>query len=106
MSNKITMNDMKKRATALLEYISRTQVELAGESLTETPPSTASDANGSNSGTAPEKAENGTNQTPMLVLGETGHANGPGKEFKELGCVEMMDTLTRRLVKWQQQYAV
>jgi len=106
MSNKINMNDMKKRATALLEYISRTQVELAGESLTETPPSTASDANGSNSGTAPEKAENGTNQTPMLVLGETGHANGPGKEFKELGCVEMMDTLTRRLVKWQQQYAV
>jgi hypothetical protein len=105
MSSKITMNDMKKRATALLEYISRTQVELAGESLT--PPSTGeSVTNGSSSGTAPEKAENGTNQTPMLVLGEAVNANGPGKEFKELGCVEMMDTLTRRLVKWQQQYAV
>ncbi|KAH6628504.1 hypothetical protein F5144DRAFT_594504 [Chaetomium tenue] len=105
MSSKITMNDMKKRATALLEYISRTQVELAGESLVETPPSTESLTNGNSLAAAPEKAENGTNQTPMLVLGETGNA-GPGKEFRELGCVEMMDTLTRRLVKWQQQYAV
>jgi hypothetical protein len=29
----------------------------------------------------------------------------PDKEFKELDCVEMMDSLTRRLVKWQQQYS-
>ncbi|KAH6855068.1 hypothetical protein B0I37DRAFT_46619 [Chaetomium sp. MPI-CAGE-AT-0009] len=104
MNSKITMNDMKRRATALLDFISRTQVELAGESPTGTPPGAGSSTNGS-SAAAPDKAENGANQTPMLVLGEAGNA-GPGKEFKELGCVEMMDTLTRRLVKWQQQYAV
>lgn len=92
MSSKITMNDMKRRATALLDFISRTQVELAGESLTD--PAAGSD-----------KPQDGPNGTALPVLTEPSDA-ASGKDFKELGCVEMMDSLTRRLVKWQQQYAV
>jgi hypothetical protein len=106
MNSKITMNDMKRRATALLDFISRTQVELAGESPTGTASGSESGANGSSAAAGVDKAENGaSNSAPVLVLGEPGNA-ALGKEFKELGCVEMMDSLTRRLVKWQQQYAV
>ncbi|KAJ4298616.1 Histone deacetylase complex subunit [Collariella sp. IMI 366227] len=103
MNSKITLNDMKRRATALLDFISRTQVELAGESLPEAA-GTANSTAGS-AAAASDKAPNGVDLTPMLVAGEVPEAS-QGKDFKELGCIEMMDTLTRRLVKWQQQYAV
>lgn len=106
MSSKITMTDMKRRAAALLDFISRTQVELAGES-----PSDEEKTNG-NSVALPEKpsplatgvagAVNGS--TPTVA---TTSANGQlERDFKELSCVEMMDSLTRRLVKWQQEYTV
>lgn len=101
MSSKITMNDMKRRTTALLDYISRTQVELAGEAFL----GAASDTPGTNgtSAAASEKALNEARDLPALVTGDPVEAS-QGKEFKELGCMEMMDSLTRRLVKWQQQY--
>ncbi|KAL2130826.1 hypothetical protein VTI74DRAFT_5918 [Chaetomium olivicolor] len=102
MSSKITMNDMKRRAAALLDFISRTQVELAGESISETT-GTANSISGS-SVSASDKVQNGAGQRPMLIAGENPEAS-QGKDFKELGCMEMMDSLTRRLVKWQQQYA-
>ncbi|KAK4152360.1 putative histone deacetylase complex subunit cti6 [Chaetomidium leptoderma] len=104
MSSKITMNDMKRRATALLDFISRTQLELAGESLPGTTAGSASSTDG-NSAAASDKQQNGATDTPTLVLGKVGDAV-PGKEFKELGCMEMMDSLTGRLVKWQQQYTI
>jgi hypothetical protein len=103
MSSKITMNDMKRRAAALLDFISRTQVELAGESFTGTTAGTANSANDSSAGTS-ERTKDGVNPPPALGPGEDGKPR-PEKDFKELGCMEMMDTLTRRLVKWQQQYA-
>ncbi|KAK3310787.1 uncharacterized protein B0T15DRAFT_49940 [Chaetomium strumarium] len=103
MSSKITMNDMKRRAAALLDFISRTQVELAGESFAGTTAGTTNSANDTPLGTS-EKAEDGVDPPPALVSGEDGQPRSE-KDFKELGCMEMMDTLTRRLVKWQQQYA-
>ncbi|KAK3952887.1 hypothetical protein QBC32DRAFT_369900 [Pseudoneurospora amorphoporcata] len=104
MSSKITMTDMKRRAAALLDFISRTQVELAGES-----PSDDDKTNG-NSIAPPEKpalatGANGVNgSTPAAVM--TSAEGQLERDFKELSCVEMMDSLTRRLVKWQQEYTV
>ncbi|KAK4102181.1 hypothetical protein N658DRAFT_354666 [Parathielavia hyrcaniae] len=105
MSSKITMNDMKRRAAALLDFISRTQVELAGESL---PGSAAGTANGTGDSSAagaenPPSEASGYASVPAPPTGD-GDAR-LDKDFKELGCMEMMDTLTRRLVKWQQQYS-
>ncbi|KAK3388934.1 hypothetical protein B0T20DRAFT_89373 [Sordaria brevicollis] len=108
MSSKITMTDMKRRAAALLDFISRTQVELAGES-----PSDDDKTNG-NSVAPPEKSSLATSvgvtgvngSTPAIVTSATSSEGQLEKDFKELSCVEMMDSLTRRLVKWQQEYTV
>ncbi|KAK0749445.1 hypothetical protein B0T18DRAFT_105818 [Schizothecium vesticola] len=101
MSSKITMTDMKRKAGALLDFISRTQVELAGEALPET--STSSPKTNGVPAPIPGKSTEGAQgPSPSTVNGVD-----PGsKEFKELNCIEMMDTLTRRLVKWQQEYTV
>ncbi|KAJ4395485.1 Histone deacetylase complex subunit [Neurospora sp. IMI 360204] len=107
MSSKITMTDMKRRAAALLDFISRTQVELAGES-----PSDDDKTNDHN--VTPQVTSNsekplatgvvGVNgSTPSVVMTSEGQLE---KDFKELSCVEMMDSLTRRLVKWQQEYTI
>ena len=100
MSSKITMTDMKRKAGALLDFISRTQVELAGEALPETSTSSPK-TNGVPAPVPGKSAEGAQGPGPRAVNGVD-----PGsKEFKELNCIEMMDTLTRRLVKWQQEYA-
>lgn len=36
---------------------------------------------------------------------ETSPENSHLQEFKELSCMEMMDVLTRDMVKWQNHYA-
>lgn len=111
MSSKITMNDMKRRAAALLDFISRTQLELAGESLSAAGTTGANGSNGDSSSSLSSSADKPTvhsegaaNNPPVLALGE-GENSAAEKDFNELGCMEMMDSLTRRLVKWQQQYA-
>ncbi|KAH6630323.1 hypothetical protein B0J18DRAFT_97204 [Chaetomium sp. MPI-SDFR-AT-0129] len=108
MSNKVTMNDLKRRATALLDFISRTQVEMAGES----PPGGSKGENGVNGVAHPpngtsalQDQEDGSSTGPTLAVGDVESSAAQSREFKELDCVEMMDNLTRRLVKWQQQYA-
>ena len=99
ISSKMTMLDMKRRVAAIMEFISRTQVDLAAE---------ATFSNASSSGDTsphhPITSESGNLQD------ETSGANKlPGevndKDFKDLSCVEMMDVLTRDMVKWQNHYA-
>lgn len=104
MSSKITMNDMKRRAAALLDFISRTQVELAGESIVGPPAAGAAEKANGGPTTAPEKTAHDLGGASAAASGEGGEGR-PERDFKELGCMEMMDSLTRRLVKWQQQYA-
>ncbi|KAI9372550.1 hypothetical protein BJX61DRAFT_435991 [Aspergillus egyptiacus] len=101
-----TMNEMKRRVAAILEFISRMQVEMAvaGESIT--PPERA---NRNGSGTA---AEGLANTLSKLAESTTDNPDGstrplelqPEKNFKDLTSVEMMDVLTRHLLKWQQEY--
>ncbi len=115
MGSKVTMSEMKRRVSAMFDYISKTQLELAGEA--PPPPSHESrrssrenevssstlpliKVNGSGSPKKPPEAKHDAS-TP-----ESGdRAVEAAKEFKELSCVEMMDFLTRDLVHWQSQFA-
>lgn len=107
MNSKVTMTDMKRKAGALLDFISRTQVELAGEAL---PVAGDASAKVNGGGVTPARRSEKSLDDPT-GLASSGSDFGIGmasrleREFKELNCLEMMDTLTRRLVKWQQEYA-
>lgn len=100
--SKITMADMKRRVAGILDFISRTQLELASESLSPA------------AGEATERLIRGmADGLPMIkVNGENGNEPRPSdggevvatKDFKDLSCVEMMDVLTRQLVKWQKEF--
>lgn len=102
-NSKITMSDMKKRVAAILDFISRTQLEMAGESMSP------------RSGDATEKMVRTLAEgLPMIqVNGDDGRelreSEGgplpPRKEFKDLSCLEMMDVLTKDLIKWQNQFS-
>lgn len=116
MNSRITMTDMKRRANNILEYITRTQVELASEPLSEPVPGSEQNntvTNGS-SNSVPSIKVNGDNNKKhddgkATPNGST--SNGTNntllslKDFKEMSCIEMMDVLARDLVKWQQEFA-
>ncbi|KAK7985216.1 hypothetical protein PG988_002838 [Apiospora saccharicola] len=110
MSSKITMSDLKRRANGILEFISRTQVELANEPLSEknSPHQRATD-----DGTAADMPPIHVNGTQVsyekgcgdLAVTKLTTSAVPSKDFKDMTCVEMMDSLTRDLVKWQKEFA-
>jgi hypothetical protein len=106
MSSRVTMTDMKRRAAALLDFISRTQVELAGE--TAPSPTDSKGAESKVNGDSPaHSAASGDKMQTGDVMARKPEGNGEvtsTTEFKELSCMEMIDSLTRRLVKWQQEY--
>ncbi|KAG5921734.1 hypothetical protein E4U53_003765 [Claviceps sorghi] len=95
VAHKMSMLDMKRRVAAIMEFISRTQLDLA----TESPLSQSS----SGRETPQEKPASGQ------ASGETVNSDAPdaseSSRFKELNCMEMMDVLTRDMVRWQNQYA-
>ncbi|KAK5019355.1 Histone deacetylase complex subunit [Cryomyces antarcticus] len=88
-----TMNEMKKRVATILDFISRTQVEMAGEG---TPPSADSSTKGAMRAIA-------IGLEPMLA-GDSGGGDSDDREFKDLSSTEMMDVLTRKLVIWQKEF--
>ncbi|RDL40832.1 FYVE zinc finger [Venustampulla echinocandica] len=99
--SKITMGDMRKRVATILDFISRTQLEMAGESMSR------------DSADAAERTIRGiADGLPMIkVNGKKGQESeggqaeeGSNKDFKDLTCLEMMDVLTRQLVKWQHEF--
>ncbi len=103
-ASKVTMSDMKKRVAAILEFITRTQFEMAGESMSLA------------SGEAAEKMiRNIADGLPMIKVNGDRRMDGSresesgdstvNKDFKDLSCLEMMDVLTRQLVKWQKEFA-
>lgn len=113
MNSRITMTDMKRRANNILEYITRTQVELASEPLSDSGAGTQqnSASNGSVT-TIPSIKVNGDSRkhenvgitTNGSVANGVNHGLSSLKEFKDMSCIEMMDILTRDLVKWQQEF--
>ena len=100
--SKVSMTEMKKRVAAILEFISRTQVEMA----TETPSPGRSQA-------AESLLRGVVDNLPMITLNgtsgggfaeQTTEGSSSTKEFKDLSCLEMMDVLTRQLVRWQKEF--
>lgn len=89
-THKMSMLDMRRRVAAIMDFISRTQVDLAAEGSLPSSSSSSGDS-------SPRK-------TPTHVNGINGVYDFD-KQFKDLSCVEMMDALTRDMVKWQNQYA-
>ncbi|KAL7909905.1 hypothetical protein GGI35DRAFT_447374 [Trichoderma velutinum] len=85
IAGRMSMLDMKRRVAAIMDFISRTQVDLAAEATLD-------------------RSNNSTNQhseDPTMSPTDT----PTSKDFKDLSCIEMMDVLTRDMVKWQNQYA-
>jgi len=88
--NRTSMNDMKRRVAGILEFISRTQVEMAG---TETASRTIT--------TSPPDHGGGNKEFGNMLMKELEDGlDGFGK----LSGVEMMEVLTRRLMRWQGEY--
>lgn len=110
------MTEMKRRVAGILEFISRMQVEMAvsGESAS-TPSGNGDQPNGASvksmidqieTAMAPTTSDGGESGAASTASAATdGDRNHPKeKDFKELSSVEMMDVLTRHLLKWQQEY--
>ncbi|RCI15737.1 hypothetical protein L249_2913 [Ophiocordyceps polyrhachis-furcata BCC 54312] len=97
-ANKLSMFDMKRRVAAIMEFISRTQVDMATE-------------NGGSSGGGHDAPAQGGAAEPCRAghNGDSGSgssaASSDTDKFRELSCIEMMDVLTRDMVKWQNHYA-
>lgn len=119
------INEFRRRAAAILEYISRTQVELAGDS---TPPQTNTRFNSKSRRPNPRKlVANGASKLSNEIreeeeaaaaaaagaLAETEDKMVETKKekegskkveigtFKAMSSLEMMDVLTREIVLWQ-----
>lgn len=123
--HRTSMNEIKRRVAAILDFISRMQVEMAASGETVTPPdeSTAGRKNGgaySRSTLLKDVHDQlgtlltTTNSEGASVASSVGSIAGSDtpkekekekeKDFKDLTSVEMMDVLTRHLLKWQQEY--
>lgn len=114
--NRTSMNDLRKRAAGILEFISRTQVEMAGERTptiskdrlppppmpTPTPRPGLSRVASVNGASKLSHVTNGDEEDVVkrdassIALGVLG--------FKELSSLQMMDVLTRNLVLWQKEH--
>ena len=99
--NRTSLNEMKRRVAAILEFISRTQVEMAAGDSGSTPPSLKGGPEGESSQQAFVK---GLMAGLGSLAGESAHGAEEGRDFNELTSAEMMDVLTRRLVRWQQEF--
>ena len=117
--NRTTMNDMKRRVSGILEFISRTQVEMAaangrGEEIAATNPSSCQMTRTHSAATLP--AATGGSKTGYQAPGShglsvlkdqyAGNEKPPGTDldvqaFRSLSSVEMMEVLTRGLMRWQ-----
>ena len=88
--NRTSMNDMKRRVAGILEFISRTQVEMAGTDIASR-----------NMTTSPPDHSGENKELGKLLMSELEDSlNGFGK----LSSVEMMEVLTRRLMRWQGEF--
>ncbi|KUI54128.1 Putative histone deacetylase complex subunit cti6 [Cytospora mali] len=107
-NSKVSMTDLKRKAHAMLDYISRTQVEMAGET---TPPNDDSPKPGDSA--VPQVTENGTSlaerkPTDLTRNGESSTASVSAdvtKDFKDMSSMEMMARLSTDLIKWQKEFA-
>ena len=116
--NRTSMNELRKRAAGIMEYISRTQIEMAGD---KTPSGTQTPMNGaSRPPTARGSSTNGASKLSKEVHGDDdgqqvqqtnkatesspAESQAQADSFKQMSTLQMMDVLTREIVHWQQQH--
>lgn len=95
MANKMSLLDMKRRVAAIMEFISRTQVDLAAE---------APHSQSTSGRETPQEKPESSQPNGHAVNGDTPDPSDMNR-FKDLNCMEMMDVLTRDMVRWQNQYS-
>ena len=102
-AGRTSMNEMRKRVAAILDFLGRTQIEMAVS---------PGDASGG-SVAALVATTSTTTPVPGAVAAVEGLAgaeehdrNGMWNpvEFEDMSTVEMMDSLTRELVVWQKEF--
>jgi hypothetical protein len=97
------MFDMKRRVNAILEFISRTQLEMAGDAMSAETQQATMLLIGDLAGKLPMIKVNGETSNGGSSA-TTSEVTSPVKEFKDLSLMEQMDNLTRQLVKWQKEF--
>lgn len=113
--SRTTMNDMKRRVAGILEFIGRTQVEMAAE-VPLGPASKSTSISSKETGTAeapvtpPDDEQNNEDsnapqqQDQQQKMLAAINADLDLDQFKHLGSLEMMEVLTRKLMKWQGEH--
>ena len=108
-----TMSDMRRRVAAILEFISRMQVEMAASGENNiTPTSNGDRAQGLLIKSMVEQIDNamasmasdGGESATATTDGDGDQPAAHERDFEDLSSMEMMDVLTRGLLKWQQQF--
>lgn len=120
--NRVSLNELRKRVAGILEFISKTQVELAGDS---TPPeaktpNVAAVNPSKSTATRPRlsrvasvnSASKLSNEISRQAEAENDETNQRSKQdgavaddvFKSMSSLQMMDALSRDIVHWQQQH--
>lgn len=116
--NRTSMNEMKRRVAAILEFVNKMQGDKGSQSNGHGSSSSASGSRTPNgvsrsndSGSGSGSANNGNVQPAFLLKGiEAGlsiaqnHGEKTEKEFRTMASGEMMHVLTRELVGWQSLY--
>ncbi|KAI1323964.1 hypothetical protein F5Y16DRAFT_382403 [Xylariaceae sp. FL0255] len=115
MNSRVTMSDMKRRVNGILEYISRKQVELVNDPISDSAPESGNNSVSDDQSTtkvksppqdkSPTEDPSPTTNGVVNPEGLAELAAAMSKDFKDMSCVEMMDALSRDLVKWQQEFA-
>jgi len=114
---KASITDMNKRVNAIMEFIQRTQLEMASDrTRTFTVKSSASSprvAKASPPSIAATKEVTmtdvpSTSAVPQITINGTGEKQEasmiPSMDITAVHSTEMMDSLTRKLVHWQQTF--
>lgn len=117
--NRTTMNDMKRRVSGILDFISRTQIEMAtSNGIGSEDPATATGSSSRTRTRTHSIAGVGVNGGLTEAEGSGGATrNGDGDfdggkgttsldvdGFASLNSVEMMEALTRGLMRWQGEF--
>lgn len=105
--SRTTLNDMKRRVAGILEFISHTQVEMAG--IDASPRTTKSSTSTSTppDGHSIHNRQNGKNKLDLAKATDKAMSDLEGideEAFAALSSIEMMEVLTRRLMRWQAEY--
>lgn len=111
--NRTSMNEMKRRVAAILEFVSKMQGDKtsqnsshgssSGPSGSRTPNGAVQNGNG---GTTKDVVHSATLLKGVEAGLSAAQVNGEkmDKEFKDMGSGEMMRVLSRELVGWQSLY--